>query len=303
MPLNDNSETAPSRRLERPEYGLIALIAILYVVLAGRYNAYDIDSSWFPSFSWSFWVEHLPTDVFMQASFPDGMGGVVAFGKLAAITQGLLLNLFGWSLSVATLVSSAFVLLALLLIASACRTLGYTKNFVFCLIALMGFSEPFVAAGQRARYEFLPLFLLALALWVGARKQIVLSIFIATLATEVEPAAIVIAFAIAVFLLASNAQSKGFAHRNSLSASCLERQRRQRPISCFIRTSSHSFDPHLGRPSLKVSRCLAASSPPTTSFTHVICQSLLSSWPPWPTAFVPAGTSSSNGPPSVPGSS
>jgi hypothetical protein len=193
---------------KRPEYALIVFIALLYIALIGRYNAFDLDSRWFPSFSHAFWVDHIQTDPFMLGIFPSGMGGVIAFGKLAAIIQGALLSLFGWSLAAATLISAAFVLLSLILLARTCRHLGYSANFTLCYIALLGFTEPFFAASHRARFEFLPVFLLALALWLAARNNIVLSIFLAALATEVEPAAIVIAFAVATFLLSSNAQSR-----------------------------------------------------------------------------------------------
>ena len=190
------------------QIALIAVIGLLYLALIGRYNAFDLDSRWFPSFSHAFLVDHLQTDPFMLGIFPSGMGGVIAFGKLAAIIQGALLNLFGWSLAAATLISSAFVLLSLILLARTCRNLGFSANFTLCYIALLGFTEPFVATAQRARYEFLPVFLLALALWLAVRKNIVLSIFLAALATEVEPAAIVIPFAVATFLLSSNAKSR-----------------------------------------------------------------------------------------------
>lgn len=198
----------PSRAAELRQIALIVLIGLLYLALIGRYNAFDLDSRWFPSFSHSFLVEHIETDTFMRKPFPGGMGGVVAFGKVAAIVQGGLLNLFGWSLTAATLISTVFVLLSLFLFARTCRRLGYSANFTFCFIALLGLSEPFVSVSQKARYEFLPVFLLASALWLAARKNVVLSMFVVTLAVEIEPAAIVLPFAIATFLLWSNRQSK-----------------------------------------------------------------------------------------------
>src|SRR5580704_3947309 len=117
---------------KRPEYPLIAFIALLYIALIGRYNAFDLDSRWFPSFSHAFWVDHIQTDPFMLGIFPSGMGGVIAFGKLAAIIQGALLNLFGWSLAAATLISSAFVLLSLILLSRTCLNLGFSANFTLC---------------------------------------------------------------------------------------------------------------------------------------------------------------------------
>jgi hypothetical protein len=208
MHANDGGESGSVVWFKRPEYIVIAFIGILYIALIGRYNAFDLDSRWFPSFSRSFWLEHIETDTFMRQAFPDGMGGVIAFGKLAGFIQGGLLSVFGWSLTAAALISTAFILLSLLLLARTCQYLGYGTNFTFCFIAFLGLTEPFVAASQRARYEFLPVFMLALALWLAARKNIVLSMFVAALATEVEPAAVVIAFAVATFLFSLNTQSK-----------------------------------------------------------------------------------------------
>ena len=144
----------------------------------------------------------------MQNVFPNGMGGVIAFGKLAAVVQGAILSCFGWSLSAATLISVTFILLSLALLANTCRHLGYSANFTLCFIALLGFTEPFVAVTQKARYEFLPIFLLSLALWLAVREHIGLSIFVAALAAEVEPAAIVIPFAIGTFVSSRNVHSK-----------------------------------------------------------------------------------------------
>jgi hypothetical protein len=200
----DEGHSIPTARW--PGYVLLALIVLLYILLIGRYNAYDVDSRWFPSFSHAFFVEHIQTDPFMQSHFPNGMGGVIAFGKLAAIIQGGILSLVGWSLTAATSVSVAFILASLVLLAATSRHLGYSTNFTICYVALMGFTEPFVAAAQRARYEFLPVFLLCLALYLAARNKIALAMFIAALAFEVEPAAIVVGMGIATFLLVSNSR-------------------------------------------------------------------------------------------------
>jgi hypothetical protein len=206
MYATNEGDSVRQRGWKRREYALIAIIGALYVVLIGRYNAFDIDSSWFPSFSYSYWVEHIETDTFMRGTFPSGMGGVVAFGKLAAIAQGALLSVFGWSLPAVTLISAGFVLVSLVFFADTCRRLGYSTNFTLCFIALLGFTEPFLAAAERARYEFLPVFLLSLALWLATRRNVVLAMFVAALAAEVEPAALVIAFAVGTFLLWLNTQ-------------------------------------------------------------------------------------------------
>jgi len=192
----------------RSEYVLIALLGVLYLALMGKYRGFQLDNIWFLSFSHSYWVDHVQSDTFMLKPFPGGMGGVAYFGKLAAVTQGAILNLIGWSLANAILISIVFTVLSLILFAQTCRRLGYSGKFTFCYIAFLGFTEPFVAVSQSARYEFLAIFLLSVALWLGARDKPILAMFVATLATEIEPAAIVIAFATATFLLSINLHSK-----------------------------------------------------------------------------------------------
>ena len=137
----------------------------------------------------------------MSGVFPIGMGGVVGFGKLPAIIQGSLLSIFGWSLLGSTLISISFVLLALILLTDMCRRLGYSSGFTFCFIAFVGLTESFVAASQKTRYEFLALFLLSLALWLTARRHVTLAIFVAALAAEAEPAAIVVPCAVLTAIL------------------------------------------------------------------------------------------------------
>lgn len=185
----------------RSEYVLIFFIGLLYVALIGRYRAFDLDSAWFLSFSNAFSNEHINTDTLMLQTFPAGMGGVIAFGKIAAIIQGAVLNIFGWTIVASTMISIVFVVAALVLIADMCRQLGYSSRFTLCFIALLGLTEPFVSTSQKTRYEFLPLFFLSLALWLVARKFITLAAFVAAMATEIEPAAVVIPFAIIIVIL------------------------------------------------------------------------------------------------------
>jgi hypothetical protein len=192
----------------RGEYVLIALLGLLYLALMGKYSALELDNIWFLSFSHSFWVDHISTDGFMLSTFPSGMGGVVAFGKIAAFLQGSVLNVVGWSLTHAILISIFFTLCSLVLFAQTCRQLGFSANFTLCYVALLGFSEPFVAVSQRARYEFLIVFMMAVALWLAARQRPALAVFAAALATEIEPVGVVVVLATVTFLFSSEIRDK-----------------------------------------------------------------------------------------------
>ena len=204
MSTDSREAVGPSGWRRRPEYLAILLIAIVYVALIGRYRAFDLDDVWFLSFSHSFWVQHIPSDTFMHQPFPEGMGGVVAFGKLAAIIQGIVLNALGWSLASGIVLTIAFATGSLILIAMMCRQLGYSSHFTTCYMVLLGLSEPFVAAAEKTRFEFLALFFLSLALWLASRKSVALAMFVAAMATEVEPVAIVIPFAVMATILIQN---------------------------------------------------------------------------------------------------
>lgn len=192
----------------RPQYLAIAALAIVYVAILGRYRAFDLDNSWYLSFSYDQVIRHISTDTFALEVFPHGMGGTVAFGKLAALLQGAVLSLTGWSQTPAILISIVFALLSLLLFARTFRRLGFSDNFTACFLTLLGLIDPFLAVSQKARYEFLSVFLLALALWLGARRLIFLSAFVAALATEIQPAAIAVFAATATFLVFQNLRTR-----------------------------------------------------------------------------------------------
>jgi hypothetical protein len=115
--------------------------------------------------------------------------------------QGAILGLTGWTLVAATLISIASVLAALWLLIRACGRFGYGSRFTACYVALVGLTEPFVLASQKTRYEFLPVLMLALALWLVSRRSVLLGMFVAALAAEVEPAAVVIGCAVFVVIV------------------------------------------------------------------------------------------------------
>ena len=189
------------RRLTRAECILLILIPALYALLINRFRTFNIDNPWFAAFTYSWWNGHSPTDPFMQRSFPDGMGGVEAFGKLAAAIQGVVMNATGWQLTHLELLSLVFVSTSLFFFADTARRMGRSRNFVIAYITLIGLSEQFLFAAEQARYEFLTLLLFSLALWVGTRRFIVFSAFLAALCMEVQPAGCLPFMATVVFLL------------------------------------------------------------------------------------------------------
>ncbi len=72
-------------RLIPPRAINLAIFALgtIYALLFQRYRSCDIDNPWFLSFSYNFWDEKIYTDYFSGYVFPNGMGGTIAFGKIA----------------------------------------------------------------------------------------------------------------------------------------------------------------------------------------------------------------------------
>lgn len=180
---------------------MLLCVVALYLLLLGRYRTFNIDTPWFVSFTYAWWHTHQPFDLLMLRRFPYGMGGVEAFGKLAAGLQGIVLERVGWQGVYAEAISCVCVSAAVVLLADFARRMGRSWQFVMAYIAVVGMSEPFVSAAHQARFEFLTLLLTALALWCGARNQVTLSAFLAAVSMEIQPAACVVFAGVAVFLL------------------------------------------------------------------------------------------------------
>jgi hypothetical protein len=66
----------------------VAIVAAVYAIIFQNYRVNtSIDTQFYLSFSYNYCVKGIDTDVTFGSSFPFGMGGTIAFGKLAAIVQ------------------------------------------------------------------------------------------------------------------------------------------------------------------------------------------------------------------------
>ena len=199
--LMTQSSTPVLRRFSRAEMTLLALIVALYFLLLGHFRTFSIDDAWFASFTYDFWNHGIATDTLYQRRFPHGMGGVEAFGKLAAFVQAPLMNATGWSLRGLEVLSTAFVAGALALLADICRRLGRSPHFTLCVLAIAGLPEPFVVTAEGTRFEFLTVFLLILGLWCAVRGWAFPAAFAGYVGVEVEPSAVVVALGVSIVLL------------------------------------------------------------------------------------------------------
>ena len=195
------SATAPRSHLHFARTWLAILFGlfVFYAATFLRYRSYDIDNPWFLSFSYNTCVEHIYHDAFMNVRFPAGMDGTFLFGKLAAYVQFAALGKLGWQQWPAMLLSSSFVLFSLGIWGLLLRRLGYTSAYVNLFLVAVGFSEPFVSAAEKFRYEPFSFGLLSIGLLLISYEWVAVGVFLGALAVEIQPIACVGLIPILVF--------------------------------------------------------------------------------------------------------
>lgn len=165
--------------------------ALIYAALFGVYRPWNEDNAWYVSFSHNLCERSTSTDAVFGRVFPNGMGGTVAFGKLAAFAQCALLRPLGWTLQGAYAVSIAAFAASCGLLFLFVRGRGWPVARAAYLVAVIAIMEPFVAMANAAKYEFMILLLALLALVLQQRNRLCAAAFVATLAFESEPMGIV----------------------------------------------------------------------------------------------------------------
>jgi hypothetical protein len=192
--MDNSKEAAFSSGYKLSQKRFITILCGLFVFYLGmflRYRPYDIDNPWFLSFSYNSYVEHICTDQFMNVRFPEGMDGTSLFGKLAAFVQFALLSQAGWQQWPAVVIASSFIVFSLATWWIKLRRLGYCDSFISAFLIIAGLSEPFLSAANKFRYEYFSFALLSSGLLLVAYRKPILGTFVAALAVEVQPAALV----------------------------------------------------------------------------------------------------------------
>lgn len=167
------------------------VLVLVYVGLFGIYRPFNIDDSWFPSFSRNLWVHQLEPDVTFGGVFPEGMGGTVAFGKIPAWIQGALLSALGWQLESVHFATLATFLLSCGLLFVFVRGRGYSHEKALWCTLLLALIEPFVALANQGKYEFVTFTFSIAALVLHQRGRLVWAGLIAALAFECQPIGVV----------------------------------------------------------------------------------------------------------------
>jgi hypothetical protein len=164
------------------------LIATVYATLFGNYRPISgIDTLWDLSFSYNYCIKGVDTDPTFGSVFPGGMGGTVAFGKLAAMVQCAALAPFNWSLVAANVLSVAGVVLSMAAIFAFLVGEGFSRlGAITCCLALAA-TEPFVAMANQSKYEYVTFLLAVCGLLLAARRYLLLAGLISALAIEVQP--------------------------------------------------------------------------------------------------------------------
>jgi hypothetical protein len=85
--------------------------------------------------------------------------------------------------------SSSLAVFALWLWSLQLRKLGFSLRFIICFLITAGLSEPFLSAANKFRYESLSFALTSLGILLIVHDRLLVGIFIAALAVEIEPAA------------------------------------------------------------------------------------------------------------------
>jgi hypothetical protein len=190
---------------------IVVLVVTVYATLFGVYRCnLAIDTPWYLSYSYNYCIKGIDTDPTFGVPFPVGMGGTVAFGKLAAIVQCAVLEPFSWSLVAANVLSVAGVALSMAAIFAFLVNEGFGRfGAATCCLALAA-TEPFVAMANQSKYEYITFLLALCGLLLAARRHLLLAGLIAVLAIEVQPIGIMAPIYLIAYELSRMIQTRRF---------------------------------------------------------------------------------------------
>ncbi len=167
---------------------IAVLVAAVYLIMFGNYRVnLAIDTPWYLSFSYNYCMKGTNTDVSFGMPFPGGMGGTVAFGKIAALVQCAALAPFNWSLVAANALSVAGVVLSMAAVFAFLLDQGLSRfGAITCCLTLAA-TEPVVAMANQSKYEYITFLFSVSGLLLLARGRLVFAGLISVLAIEVQP--------------------------------------------------------------------------------------------------------------------
>ena len=190
---------------------IAVLVIAIHATMFGNYRVnLAIDTPWDLSFSYNYCMKGIDTDVTFGSRFPGGMGGTVAFGKLAALVQCAALAPFNWSMAAANVLSVAGVVLSMAAIFAFLVNQGFSRfKAVTCCLALAA-TEPFVIMANQSKYEYITFLLAVCGLLLAARHYLLLAGLISVLAIEVQPIGIMAPIYLIAYELSRMIQARPF---------------------------------------------------------------------------------------------
>jgi hypothetical protein len=191
---------------------MIAVVVVaVYATMFGNYRVnLAIDTPWYLSFSYNYCEKNIDTDATFGVAFPGGMGGTVAFGKLASMLQCAALRPFNWSLIAANALSIIGVALGMAVISAFLVSEGFCSlGAVTCCLALAS-TEPFVAMANQSKYEYITFLLAVCGLLLAARRHLFLAGLVSGLAIEVQPIGIMAPIYLIAYELSRMVQTRPY---------------------------------------------------------------------------------------------
>ena len=206
-----NTSLAAGKYTPIPVSVIAALVVTVYATLFENYRVnLAIDTPWYLSFSYNYCMKGIDTDPTFGVPFPGGMGGTVAFGRLAATVQCAALAPFNWSLVAANVLSVAGVVLSMAAIFAFLVGEGFGRfGAVTCCLALAA-TEPFVAMANQSKYEYITFLFAVGGLLLAARRHLLLAGLISVLAIEVQPIGIMAPIYLIAYELSRMIQTRRF---------------------------------------------------------------------------------------------
>jgi hypothetical protein len=190
---------------------IAVLVTAMYAAMFRNLRVHNaIDTPWYLSFSYNYCIKGIDTDPTFGSVFPGGMGGTVAFGKLAAMAQCAALAPFNWSLVAANVLSVAGVMLSIAAIFVFLVGEGFSRfGAAICCLALAA-TEPFVTMANQSKYEYVTFLLAVCGLLLVARRHLLFAGLISVLAIEVQPIGIMAPIYLVAYELARMMQGRRY---------------------------------------------------------------------------------------------
>jgi len=156
----------------------VTICGFVYYFLHGIYAIYDIDNAWVLSNTYYYLIDNIQYDKVF------GAGSGFYFAKTHAWLYGSILNIFGWELSNARIISTILIWMSALLWFFLLLKMGYSRNIAFAFILLFLILEPNFAAANKARVDALVFFLVSLATFLAVYKAFFISGIVSMVALE-----------------------------------------------------------------------------------------------------------------------